>query len=77
MSLFSFAFLRHYFAAELNLSSGWNLIMVPLNSSSVLIDDYLENNLSSGKVSKNLELRWGLEVLHPRSNQYTHKIREK
>ena len=40
------------FAAEITLSSGWNLITVPIAGSSTPIDAYLESNLSSGSVKK-------------------------
>ena len=40
------------FAAEITLSSGWNLITVPIAESSTSIAAYLESNLSSGSVKK-------------------------
>ena len=40
------------FAAEITLSSGWNLITIPIAESSTPITAYLESNLSSGSVKK-------------------------
>ena len=40
------------FAAEITLSSGWNLITIPIAESSTPIAAYLESNLSSGSVKR-------------------------
>ena len=40
------------FAAEITLSSGWNLITIPIAESSTPIAAYLDSNLSSGEVLK-------------------------
>ena len=39
-------------AGEINLSSGWNLITVPLTQSSTSISSYLSENLTEGSVQK-------------------------